>query len=101
MLTHFRTFELAVNFYHSVTKLKLTRHLEDQLQRAASSVALNLAEGNARRTKADKVRFFNIAFASLKECQAVLMLAHQKDPSIDVTLDKLAAHIYKLIKSWG
>jgi four helix bundle protein len=90
-----------VNFYHSVTKLKLTRHLEDQLQRAASSIALNLAEGNARRTKADKVRFFNIAFASLKECQAVLMLSHQKNPSIDEILDKLAAHIYKLIKSWG
>ena len=101
MHTNFRTFDLAVNFYHSVAKLKLTRHLEDQLQRAASSVALNLAEGNGRRTKAEKVRFFNIAFASLGECQAILMLTHQKNPALEATLDKLAAHIYKLIKSWG
>lgn len=99
MLNNFRTFALAVNFYQSVLKLKLTRHLQDQLQRAASSIALNLAEGNSRRTKADKVRFFNIAFASLRECQAVLVLAQHKNQSIDSQLDKLAAHIYQLIKS--
>ena len=97
---NFRTFNLAVNFYQTASKLKLTRHLQDQLSRAASSVALNLAEGNARRTKADKVKFFNIAFASLRESQAILILANNRNNQIAELSDNLAAHIWKLIKSW-
>jgi four helix bundle protein len=98
---NFRTFNLAVNFYHLVSKLKLTRHLQEQLNRAASSVALNLAEGNSRLTRADKVKFFNISYSSLKECRAILLLAQNRNAKINSDLDILAAHIYKLIKSWG
>ena len=48
--------------------------MRDQLLRASSSVALNLAEGNARRTNKDRLRFFNIALASLREVQMICKL---------------------------
>ena len=48
--------------------------MRDQLLRASSSVALNLAEGNARRTQKDRLRLFNIALASLREVQMICEL---------------------------
>ncbi|MCB0319262.1 MAG: four helix bundle protein [Bdellovibrionales bacterium] len=90
---------MAVKFYRLVKTLKLKRHLKDQLERAASSVALNLAEGSGRFTRKDQKRFYHIAFASLRECQAVLDLADKTEKEMIELADSLAAHIYCLIKS--
>lgn len=49
--------------------------LTSQLRRAAVSVAANFAEGFKRRGKPDKLRFFNVAQASLEECRYYLILA--------------------------
>lgn len=46
--------------------------LTDQLKRAGSSILLNLAEGNNRRTYKERRRFFNIAQASAAEVSAIL-----------------------------
>jgi four helix bundle protein len=46
--------------------------LRDQLERASSSVSLNLAEGAGRTAPADKARFYAIARGSAMECAAVL-----------------------------
>jgi four helix bundle protein len=46
----FRTLELAIQFHDQMSRLKIQGHLRDQLDRACSSIALNLAEGNARPT---------------------------------------------------
>jgi four helix bundle protein len=48
--------------------------LNSQLRRAAVSVAANIAEGFKRRGRGDKVRFLNIAQASLEECRYYLIL---------------------------
>jgi four helix bundle protein len=71
---------------------------KDQLNRASSSVPLNLAEGSGRETNADQKRFFVIAFASLRECQSILDLEFEKDEEIVKKADVLAAHLYKLIE---
>jgi four helix bundle protein len=49
-------------------------HLSDQLRRASSSVALNIAEGAGRIGAADKARFYTIAKGSVTECAATLDL---------------------------
>ena len=95
----FRSYELAKAFYRLVQKLKLAHHLYTQLARAALSVACNLAEGNGRPTWPDRRRFFYQAFASIKECQAVLDLADVTDELILETADHLAASIYRLCRS--
>ena len=52
--------------------------LADQLNRAALSVATNLAEGNGRFTKADRRHFFIIARGSVQECVPLLEIASRR-----------------------
>lgn len=68
MLKHFRTYQLSLQFYQACAQLRIPRHLKDQLLRAASSISLNLAEGSAKPTKKDQMKFFFISFGSLREC---------------------------------
>ena len=98
-MKNFRTFNLAVQFYKQVRCQNFTSALQSQLERAAHSIALNLAEGQGRYKVADQTRFFHIAMGSLRECQAALILAESEDSEAWETLDSLAAHLYKLIKA--
>jgi four helix bundle protein len=52
--------------------------LVDQLNRAALSIATNLAEGNGRFTQADRRNFFTIARGSAQECVPLLELARRR-----------------------
>ncbi len=49
--------------------------LADQLNRAAASIAANLAEGNGRFTVADRRNFFGISRGSVRECVPLLEIA--------------------------
>jgi four helix bundle protein len=55
-----------------VQKLPKTIAVRDQLDRASTSIALNLAEGNGKFTPPDRCRFFDIARGSALECAAAL-----------------------------
>jgi four helix bundle protein len=46
--------------------------VKDQLDRASTSVPLNIAEGNAKFSVKDRVRFLEIACGSALECAACL-----------------------------
>lgn len=52
--------------------------LADQLNRAALSIATNLAEGNGRFTKPDRKNFFTIARGSVQECVPLLEVARRR-----------------------
>jgi four helix bundle protein len=46
--------------------------VKDQLDRASTSITLNIAEGNGKYTPKDRCRFFDIAHGSALECAAGL-----------------------------
>src|SRR3954468_22241565 len=52
----------------------------DQLDRASTSIVLNLAEGNGKRSHAERCRYFDTARGSGVECAACLyvLVARQK-----------------------
>ena len=52
--------------------------LRDQLNRAALSIATNIAEGNGRFTKSDRKYFFIIARGSIQECVPLLELMRRR-----------------------
>ena len=70
-------YQLAIKFaawaYEVCRRLRgRDRHIRDQFLRASQSIALNIAEGNGRRTAADRSNFFTIARGSALECSAIV-----------------------------
>jgi four helix bundle protein len=56
---------------------KRRRDLAEQLERASSSILLNVAEGAGEYSSLEKKRFYRMAKRSGTECAAILDLAHQ------------------------
>ena len=94
----FRVFNSAVEFYRLSRSLKLSAELKDQLKRAASSIALNLAEGRAKSTYSDRLKYFHIAMGSARECLAIMILSDFESSEAWKKLDILAAQIFCLIR---
>lgn len=99
MLHQFRSYQLAVEFYREARAQSAPRHLRDQLMRAASSVALNLSEGSAKSSQADRRRFYEIALGSVRECEAIVELLEPNSLALKEPIDKLARHVYKLVRA--
>lgn len=87
----------ATELYQMAKKAKLPPFIRDQLLRASSSVALNLSEGNARRTLKDKRKFFNIAYASIREVQTITQL--EGLTKIYEKADQIGAMTYALTRA--
>jgi len=98
MLKNFRAFELAKLLHQTCKTMKIPAHLKDQLIRASSSIALNLAEASGERTSKEKERLYTIARGSLLECEAILELEEIHDPKLANTIDQLAAILYRLCR---
>ena len=95
----FRTRDLAIQFHETTEGIKLVGHLRDQLLRASSSIALNLSEGNAKPSAKEKKRYYQTAYASLKECETIFQLAKIQDSSLIKRADHLGACLYKLTRA--
>ncbi len=72
--------------------------LANQLNRAALSIATNLAEGNGRFTKADRRNFFIIARGSVQECIPLLELARRKGLIEDMAIHELRDQLEVIAK---
>ena len=72
--------------------------MKDQLLRASSSVALNIAEGSGKRTPKDQARFYAIALGSLRECQAILEIEDIDSIQLKELADQIGAILFKLSK---
>jgi four helix bundle protein len=83
----------TVAFVAWLTNLLETPRLgdvRDQLDRASSSIALNIAEGNGKFAPKDRCRFFDIAHGSALECAAALdvLVAKGKTTPADIKSGK-------------
>ena len=56
-----------------------TYGLTSQLRRSAISIVANIVEGYKKKSKLEKLRFFNISQRSLEETRYYLMLANDLD----------------------
>ncbi len=64
-----------------------------QFQRAAVSIAANIAEGYRRESLNEKIRFLNISQGSLEECRYYILLAHDLNYIDNDTYNNLNASI--------
>ncbi|MFM2388076.1 MAG: hypothetical protein RL660_2833 [Bacteroidota bacterium] len=85
-------------------KLKLEKYVNDQLGRASYSIVLNIAEGCAKSSKADRKNYFTTARSSVFECVAILDIMHQskdlEEQKYQENLrlaDELSRMLYKMI----
>lgn len=110
MFENLHVYQKAVDFADQVAELteRFPRgyyFLVDQLNRAALSIATNLAEGNGRFTKADRRNFFTIARGSAQECVPLLEIACRRgfiDPNrhthLRANLEEIAKMLSGLIQ---
>ena len=92
-MKNFVTLEKSQQFVKSLYPLltKIENPFKDQLKRSSLSIALNLAEGQAKRG-ADRKRFYKIAYASARETMCCMQILGFEISEID----KIYAMIFKL-----
>lgn len=89
-----RAYQEAVRFAGWVEPLieRLPSKLSarDQLDRASTSIVLNIAEGNGKRSHPDRCRYLDIARGSAVECAACLdvLVVRNKMPAHDANEGK-------------
>ena len=70
-----------------------------QLDRASTSIPLNIAEGNGKYTAPDRCRFFDIARGSALECAACLdvLLEKKRLPQVGQGIEMLIQVVSMLV----
>jgi four helix bundle protein len=77
-----------------------TYGLSLQMRRAAVSIAGNIAEGFAKRTKPEKARYLNIAEGSLEEGRYYLILAQDLGYGDTESLSQLLDEVGRLLNAY-
>jgi four helix bundle protein len=89
-------FQAALEFRGAAMGTGARGELKDQLERATSSVVLNIAEGAGRWQWKDKRRFYEIARGSAMESAAVLMMAGEVEPRARELAERVVAMLTRL-----
>lgn len=74
--------------------------LTSQLRRAAASIPSNFVEGFRKRTKPDKLKFYNIAQGSADECCYHLILAHDLNYADTTVLQTDLESVSRLLQGY-
>lgn len=105
-------YHLAINLVKEV--YELTKHfpkeeqfvLISQLRRAAVSVCSNIAEGSARRSKMEKIRFYEISRSSIVEIDTQIeislvleYLTKNQIPELEKYLESVFRMLSKMISN--
>ena len=72
-------------------------YLVDQLQRAGSSVALNIAEGAGEFSPNEKIRFYRIARRSATECAGILDICMRLNLIDETISSKSRALLFRIV----
>ena|SRR3989344_8434060 len=75
--------------------------LVSQMQRAAVSIAANIAEGHGRGTRADYAHFVDIAHGSLSELETLLTVARNLSYCEHSECSKIEAHLDEVGRMLG
>jgi|SRR3989339_86704 len=107
----FPVYKEAIHFYEKLDRFlellpeKRTKRIIDQIERAAISISLNIAEGAGRYHKADKRNYYIIAKGSTYECIACLqilktrnLISEEKYNDFYDSLGKITKQLFGLIK---
>ena len=101
-----RAHELALSVYRASGRFPQAERfgLTSQMRRAAVSVPANIAEGFKRRSKRDKVHFYNMAQGSLEELRYYWILSRDLKYIIEIgavvqQTDRCARLLHGLISS--
>lgn len=94
-------YQRSLQFVVWVTELlaripaKLSAH--GQIERASTSIPLNIAEGNGRFNAADRCRFFDIARGSALECAAALDVLVARKVLAEKEIDPGKAQLIEIV----
>jgi len=82
--------------------------VKDQLDRASTSISLNIAEGNGKSSLPDRKRFFEVSRGSALECAACLdifvarkFVTEETIRDGKVMLTRIVSMLYKLAESYS
>ena len=99
-----KVFNSAVSLF--LENVKVSKNKNDQLERAAFSIMLNIAEGTGRFTKPDKKSFYIIARGSAFECVAIFdylfdqkVIGQEKFNEFYSSLEEISKMLYALIRT--
>ncbi len=87
-------------------KKKVANYVKDQLGRASYSIVLNIAEGSAKTSKADRKNYFTTARGSVFESAAILDIMFQSKEIEEsqykeniLLADELSRMLYRMIQN--
>jgi four helix bundle protein len=99
-----KVFNSAVSLF--LENVKISKNKKDQLERAAFSIMLNIAEGTGRFTKPDKKNFYIIARGSAFECVAIFdylfdqkVIGQEKFNEFYSSLEEISKMLFALIRT--